>query len=614
MKPRLNITTLLILRAVAILCLGIFIFAAIYVGFSQGILTNTTVNNLTAESGVLNLRNHDFNDHKPVLLNGEWEYYSDIFHVADKFDYSLLESGTTKLINMPFDSISDSSGSATYRLILQTGEPFTNFSFYLPNYNEDFAIYVNGTRVRPVNTAPKNTPLYSPSYFLFRIDFPIEPGTAEVIISANSSEGQALLYRNMIVFGPSDIVSDYVTTLWRDDTFLIGIIIILVIVGLVFILMRTKLDMLSSFALFDTFLAFRIILGFNITTYFVQQFFPWLKIGNVDFVGLQYAAFFATGAFGCLLSQAIYDPEKKLPSWPIKTQIGISIAGTIFTLLFYRSAPSVCIIALLILLFGSFLIVTWHVYCTIKHKHFSGYYIFQTIKTYFVGLVMTLDILILHGQYYNSLVYSYVFFLLMHLLTRLMDSNLNYSKVEELNHNLEKMIDERTLELTEANKRLSEISVRDPLTQAYNRLYFEQLIEKTLANYSGEVVYLCMFDFDHFKRINDIHGHDAGDEQLKFIVKIADEIVPDTATLSRIGGEEFVILFVGEPYESVAELVEKLRLRLELDAKENPKRTTASFGLVKYRPDYTKKDLMKLADQCMYCAKENGRNRVCTIN
>lgn len=596
-----------VLRIGIIFCLATLFLALAAVGILQGTFLTMDIVSVGAQAGVLDLRGHTTQD-RPISLDGIWEYYPKVFQIGDQFDSRILDGSAVTLVEMPLNRVSEATGPGTYRLRIETDVPLSDYSFYLENYNEDFAIYVNGQRVYSIWGGPQEKLLYTLSDYLFRIDAPVEPGVVEVVISANSSQNQGLLYRNSILFGQADDVVDYVAQVWRDDTFLIGMILVMVTFGLVFMLIRTKYDMLTGITLFDTFLAIRILLGYSVATYFIQRIVPNLSLGNVDFVGLQYSTLFLTGTFGCLLSQSIFDPKRVLSIWPIRAQIVICSVGAFFTIFFFQRFSAICIGMLFLVLVFSFLIVTWHVGHLIREKRLSLYYLFQIVKTYYVGGVMALDILYLRGTSYNALIYAYVVFLLAHLVARLMDSNASYKEVEILNRNLEQMIDARTSQLTESNRSLSELSVRDPLTQAHNRLFFEEDIEKTLRSGDDVGIFLCMFDLDHFKSINDRFGHAAGDEQLKFVVNIVCEILGKRGTLSRIGGEEFVILFRGQTRESVLSLLEQIRRRLEEDARSNQKRTTASFGVVKCRKGDTSKSLLRLVDKHLYSAKKLGRN------
>lgn len=612
-EKKLQKLTPIAMRAFALIFIGTVFSAIAFVGYLQGTFSKDAVQQVIAENGTLHLQANTFNNRLPLYLNGQWEYFPGILCIQKTFDTSLLIETQKKIVTLPLNSITESAGPATYRLRIVTDIDIAGFSFFLPHYSEKFAIYVNGTQVMPVEGLRDTPFLYTMSDFLFRIETPIAAGPVDIIISANVNEDQALLFRRPIVFGPADIVSDYVANLWRDETFLIGMVTVLAIIGLVFMLMRATFGMLTNITLFDTFLAVRILLGFTITSYFLHEFFPALGLSNLQIVSLQYAMFFIAGAFGCVLSKSIWDSASELPKWPIRLQILICLSGSVFTVIFFKDIPLVCILALFVVFVFSFAIVIAQIHNHIKKGRNSLYYTLQTIKTIFIGTIMSLDIIFFQGTDFNVFVYAYVLFLIAHLIARLGDSNASYRQVENLNHNLEAMIEDRTQALTEANKRLSEISLRDPLTQAYNRLYFEGLMEKTLQEYKGESLYLCMLDLDHFKSINDRFGHLAGDEQLKHVVQTINTIIHDTGALARVGGEEFVILFVGIPDNIVKARVESIRKALENDAKKNPKRTTGSFGLVEYHAGYTQKDFLKFADKCLYAAKEQGRNQIVSM-
>lgn len=603
-------TTSTILRLGMLFCLGVIVIGATTVGILQGTfseLDGATV--VSARDGVLDLRG-DTLQNGTVYLNGMWEYHPNVFEVGESFDGQMLERESQEWAQFPLDDIDQAIGSSTYQLLIRTDYATSGYAFYIEHYNEDFAIYVNGERVYPMAVSKKNALLASLSEYLFFVDSEVDAGDIEVIVSANSNNNQALLYRNSIVFGSIENVVDYVARVGRDNTFLIGMILIMVTVGLLFVLMRARFDMLSNITFFDTLLAMRIMLGYGLTTYFIHNLMPWLKMDRVDFVALQYVVFFLTGVFGCIMSQIIFDPKLKLPTWPIWLQIAICGVGSVFTALFFKYMPTVCIMILFCTLVLSFIIVTWHIYHMIKDKQTSRYNIFQIIKTYYIGCIMAIDIMFFRGTSYNALVYAYLVFFLAHLSARIIDNNASYKEVETLNRDLEKIIASRTSELTKTNKSLSELSVRDPLTQAYNRLYFEEAMEKVLADTSDSPAHLCMFDLDFFKSINDRFGHVAGDEQLKFVVVAVNSILQGMGNLSRIGGEEFAILFKGATKAEVVAIVEQIRRKLHEDAKSNEKRTTASFGVVECEKGKIAKDIMRAADKCLYAAKKLGRNCV----
>jgi len=164
-------------------------------------------------------------------------------------------------------------------------------------------------------------------------------------------------------------------------------------------------------------------------------------------------------------------------------------------------------------------------------------------------------------------------------------------------------------------ERLSRI---DPLTGVANRRAFGGALEHHVgeARRTGRPLAMLVLDLDHFKRVNDEHGHDAGDACL---VRFADRMremvpVPD-AHLSRLGGEEFGVLLPGHAADAAAQVAEGLRASLEqrpLQLREGPLAITVSIGVAVLRPEAGEAgaELYRAADRAMYRAKAEGRNRV----
>ncbi|MDI3535113.1 MAG: hypothetical protein PWQ82_1478 [Thermosediminibacterales bacterium] len=156
------------------------------------------------------------------------------------------------------------------------------------------------------------------------------------------------------------------------------------------------------------------------------------------------------------------------------------------------------------------------------------------------------------------------------------------------------------------------LSITDPLTNAYNRRFFTQMLKQELkrAGRTGLPFSVIMVDLDHFKRVNDRFGHAAGDLVLKSLVDMIKGRIRKTDCLARWGGEEFVILLPDTPVDKAAGLAEELREHLSLMDIPGIGRVTASFGVAGYRPGDTVDTLLKKADDMMYVAKAAGRNCV----
>jgi len=173
------------------------------------------------------------------------------------------------------------------------------------------------------------------------------------------------------------------------------------------------------------------------------------------------------------------------------------------------------------------------------------------------------------------------------------------------------------------NNHLNSLATTDPLTNLPNhRAIMDKIDEELLECHKSQQNCAIIFvDVDHFKHINDIWGHGAGDAVLRFIGQQLRAFVREEDYVGRYGGEEFAILLTNiEQYEAF-ELAERLRLAIaeqpyqwEIEETQSVVSiaVTASFGLAVYPLDgITKKELIEIADSAMYYAKHSGRNRVC---
>jgi diguanylate cyclase (GGDEF)-like protein len=162
-------------------------------------------------------------------------------------------------------------------------------------------------------------------------------------------------------------------------------------------------------------------------------------------------------------------------------------------------------------------------------------------------------------------------------------------------------------------------SMTDPLTQLYNRRYFltqaNTIIRSTKRENSA--ISLIMCDLDYFKNINDTYGHHAGDAALVAFANMLKETLRDHDTIARIGGEEFIILLPNTGIELVMQICERIRQNteaLEIKVATNTVKLTASFGICQIDSNLPIESNIQLADQSLYQAKSNGRNRVVHYN
>ncbi len=177
---------------------------------------------------------------------------------------------------------------------------------------------------------------------------------------------------------------------------------------------------------------------------------------------------------------------------------------------------------------------------------------------------------------------------------------------------------QRTAVLYEKVKKLS---LTDELTGLFNRRHFIQSLEREIrrAQRYGNDLALIMIDIDHFKKYNDAFGHLAGDRLLRSFAQHLARTARGTDVVGRYGGEEFVILMPDTGIEMAAHLAERIRQDIQdhlFETHGNPKsfKITVSIGcaqLPEVEGQSQADDLIKLADDCLYHAKSNGRNRIC---
>ena len=183
---------------------------------------------------------------------------------------------------------------------------------------------------------------------------------------------------------------------------------------------------------------------------------------------------------------------------------------------------------------------------------------------------------------------------------------------------LEWRVHQRTLELQALNEKLRTLSTTDPLTGMKNRRYFNERFhaEFSRSKRDGTPVSVIIIDVDHFKSVNDTHGHLVGDELLKVVAtNISAQAKRESDIIARHGGEEFsAVLINNTPAEALA-MAEKIRRRIAMacyQAEELSLRCTVSLGVATMVPQKhnVAEELLKQADDALYLAKANGRNRV----
>lgn len=173
-------------------------------------------------------------------------------------------------------------------------------------------------------------------------------------------------------------------------------------------------------------------------------------------------------------------------------------------------------------------------------------------------------------------------------------------------------------ELEEKNRTLARLSISDGLTGLFNHRHMQDVVHEEFerAKRTGEPVSVVMFDFDHFKRVNDTYGHQVGDRVLQEMAGILQRTAREIDRIGRYGGEEFIVVLPDTDTVDAETFAERVRTRVETHpyavGRAEPLHLTISAGAATYPHPavHNARTLIHRADQALYAAKAAGRNRV----
>lgn len=173
----------------------------------------------------------------------------------------------------------------------------------------------------------------------------------------------------------------------------------------------------------------------------------------------------------------------------------------------------------------------------------------------------------------------------------------------------------QTIALDVQNARLRKLSVTDPLTGSFNREFLQHRLPAELrgARDQGQDLSVAMVDIDHFKSVNDRHGHEVGDKVLVEVASRLRSAIRKHDLLVRYGGEEFLVVLPDADIERACDVGDRMRRKVaseHVDCGELIVEARVSVGVAQLQPDETQLNLVRRADTALYRAKAHGRNRV----
>ena len=216
--------------------------------------------------------------------------------------------------------------------------------------------------------------------------------------------------------------------------------------------------------------------------------------------------------------------------------------------------------------------------------------------------------------------------LIWHLLLDLQDSRQQADKVDSSLYTLVWTVIQRIVNIAQpVHRELEHIAFHDPLTGLYSRHMLRQFIEREISHVlrNGQPLSLAILDIDHFKDVNDQFGHDVGDQVLKQLAELFKKSCRSTDLAARYGGEEFIAVLPNTSQNASLIWAERMRERVEASLhRPDDKKVTISIGVAtllvatdasnETSVQAASDRLFKKADEALYEAKNNGRNRVMT--
>lgn len=549
-------------------------------------------------------------------LNGEWMCADNVYVESVESLELLLASNVFELRTLPETRLDQVKEQKTYSLDLVFESVVSEFSraaIAIPFLYEDTKLYLNGMEMEPYEPFSSLMGTDTELHIYLLKDYMVDTTERQKLVITVNEEGDDYgLFRREVMI--SDVSTFYEQVQVEDglQNLFVGMMIISILMGWINMLIMPRHNMLTSMTMLDTTLMMYFF--FVVCKLPVHTFNALLGgvYGEQIIRGIVLGLFCLAGYWGNRLGRDIFDPDREIGVLEDKILGGVWIFGAVINTIFPQHYGTVAKFFTLLVFMYTFKLLIQRILRCRKKGQYDVVQKIHAFKAMIVGALLTYDLLTLnvYPRNNNILLAGYCLFFFIQLLMRANVHKEAFDVIREDKKVLEVKVEERTKELFEANENLRNLMNIDPLTKAFNRLYFEETllneIEMSVTN-KEHSFHLCLFDLDNFKHINDTYGHQVGDEQLIDAVKATKNVIGDQGIISRIGGEEFVVMFKDMTDVKVILMVENIRLELEkLSEKEG--RTTGSFGVTRYKNDDTRKSAFIRVDQCLYHSKNHDKN------
>jgi diguanylate cyclase (GGDEF)-like protein len=579
-----------------------------------------------AKKGILSLENWDIAENGTIPLDGEWELFWEENTPDDL-------TPTTKAAYLKADTNWDTNnqypakGYGLYHLQINGLKPTQNYGLKIPVIGTSYKVWLDDriliSNGKPGTTKDSTVPLFKPQ----QVYFEAKNTTIHLYIAISNFHYRSGGMWDELILGTPEQITTLTKKNLAFESILLGSLILSGLYHFVLYIYRRKETILLQFGIICLVIGARIsVIGEQI----LSQFFP--RIPWEILIKMEYLAFYIVLPLFAWFLSGLYPRElsKKF------TKV-LSVISLLFSLLVIFTPAIIYTESLffyqMVTIISVFYIITSLLMAAIRKR--EGAKVVLTCGAFYALTVIN-DILhnnrMIETTNLSSLGLFVFIFSQSYILAK--SSSNAFQKVEqysteltELNRTLEEKIYERTksleqskLELQYMNEMLREMSYHDPLTGLPNRRYFDRVYEeewdKAIKN--NTMISILYLDIDHFKAYNDAYGHEQGDITLQRVASCLKTTLSSfNGIAARIGGEEFIALLTNHNQSQTNYIAEQCRCavqNLEISHRDSISSpfVTISIGAATILPTSTdnKRKLIRIADEALYHAKEEGRNKV----
>lgn len=580
-----------------------------------------------AIDGVLDLTEWDFQNDGTIKLDGDWEFYWKQLIAPDDFITSSYPH-RTGWVKVPSvwntyrvkNALLPKDGYATYRLTVHLPPSSETKALNVVLISTAYTLWVDGKKIlangRVGTDKSSMVPLWKPSF----ASFTHPGGTVEIVVQVSNFMHRRGGIRHSIVMGTELQIRQARETrlFWEHISFGCLCIMGLYHFGL-FLFRRNDLSFLY-FSLFCLLIVLRTVTtGTHLINIYTDVSWAWT-------MKIEYFSFYSCLPILTLFLNSLYPKENSGIIVRMSILVGVLFSLAVLGTPAHIYAKTLSVYQAITVLFAIYFSLVL-VLAVFRKRTGSRIFLlgFLALTVAAVNDILYSRMIIFTGSYghlgFLFFLSSQAYLLLVRYAKAFYTTEILSKKLEESVIHLEETVENRTRELKLAYDTIKQISMKDALTDCYNRRYLDEQLPRqaTQAHRYQKVFSIILCDIDFFKQINDDHGHPMGDQVLvEFSAILKTQVRQGIDWVCRYGGEEFLIVLPQTHKDAAALLAQRIREELEKNRfcqDHQIIRLSASFGVSEFSTDEKDiskgiDDMLNLADKRLYVAKHKGRNRV----